>query len=63
MFNLDFIPVGEEIYDFVVRKDRINKPSVRAFLETLKSPEFSEALSRALPGYRTLPESGKAIYP
>ncbi|MGC9112420.1 molybdopterin biosynthesis protein [Acidilobus sp.] len=63
MFNLDFIPVGEEIYDFVVRKDRINKLSVRTFLETLKSPEFSEALSRTLPGYRTLPESGKAVYP
>jgi putative molybdopterin biosynthesis protein len=62
-FGLDFIPVGEEVYDFVVRKDRLNKPSVRKFLEALSSSDFSKELSRSLPGYRTLPDSGKVVYP
>ncbi|MFP3311927.1 MAG: molybdopterin biosynthesis protein [Acidilobus sp.] len=62
-FGLDFIPVGEEVYDFVVRKDKLNKPSVRKFLEALSSSDFSKELSRSLPGYRTLPDSGKVVYP
>ncbi len=63
MFDLDFIPVGEEIYDFAVRKEKLEKPSVNRFLETLSSKEFAEELSKSLPGYRTLPETGKRIYP
>ena len=63
MFDLDFIPVGEEIYDFAVRKERLDKPSVRRFLETLKTKEFAEELQRSLPGYRVLPETGQQVYP
>ncbi|MGC9210310.1 MAG: molybdopterin biosynthesis protein [Acidilobus sp.] len=63
MFDLDFIPVGEEIFDFAIRKERFDKQSVRKFVDALSSKEFSERLSKELPGYRTLPESGKVIYP
>jgi len=63
VFDLDFIPVGEEIYDFAVRRERLEKPAVRKFLEALASREFAELLPKELPGYRTLPETGKQVYP
>jgi putative molybdopterin biosynthesis protein len=63
MFDLDFIPVGEEIYDFAVRRERLEKPAVRRFLDALASREFAELLPKELPGYRTLPETGKQVYP
>jgi len=63
MFDLDFIPVGEEIYDFAVRRERLEKPAVRRLLEALASREFAELLPKELPGYRTLPETGKQVYP
>jgi len=63
MFDLDFIPVGEEIYDFAVRRERLEKPAVRKFLDALASREFAELLPKELPGYRTLPETGKQVYP
>jgi len=63
MFDLDFIPVGEEIYDFAVRRERLEKPAVRRFLGALASREFAELLPKELPGYRTLPETGKQVYP
>ncbi len=62
MFGLDFIPVGEEIYDFVVRKEREGKSAVRRFLEALASKEFAEVLPRELPGYRVLPDTGRPVY-
>jgi putative molybdopterin biosynthesis protein len=63
MFDLDFIPVGEEIYDFAVRRERLEKPAVRRLLDALASREFAELLPKELPGYRTLPETGKQVYP
>jgi len=63
VFDLDFIPVGEEIYDFAVRRERLEKPAVRRFLGALASREFAELLPKELPGYRTLPETGKQVYP
>jgi len=63
MFDLDFIPVGEEIYDFAARRERLEKPAVRRFLDALASREFAELLPKELPGYRTLPETGKQVYP
>ncbi|AFZ70879.1 molybdenum cofactor synthesis domain protein [Caldisphaera lagunensis DSM 15908] len=63
LFNLDFIPIGVEIYDFIVRKEKIENKFVNKFLETLKSEEFSKELEKKLPGYKTLKESGERIYP
>ncbi|MGC9071513.1 MAG: molybdopterin biosynthesis protein [Acidilobus sp.] len=62
-FDLDFIPVGEEIFDFVIRKERLDRSSIRKFIDALGSKSFAEVLPRELPGYRTLPETGKVIYP
>jgi putative molybdopterin biosynthesis protein len=43
--GLDFVPVGYESYDFLVPTDYLNLPSVKRFIEVLKSAEFQSALS------------------
>jgi molybdenum cofactor synthesis domain-containing protein len=60
-YDLEFLPLGEEIYDFLIAKDRLDKRAVKGFLQTLASKEFAEALSRRLKGYRVLPETGNRI--
>lgn len=50
MYGLDFIPVKNEEYDFLIAREHINSPQVRAFLEILRSEEFAERLER-LGGY------------
>jgi putative molybdopterin biosynthesis protein len=60
-YGLDFIPVRPEEYDFVVRKDRLSKESVKLFLDTLTSEEFKAELERKLPGIMTTEDTGKII--
>ena len=48
--GLDFIPLTTERYDFLVRIDRLDKHSVKLFLQILKSEEFIRQLSE-MPGY------------
>jgi len=51
LFDLDFIPVAEECYDFTIRKDILNTPLVQCFLSLLKSSEFQSRLEK-MGGYR-----------
>jgi len=62
MYGLDFIPIAEEFYDFVVLRDRLQKNSVKIFLETLSSDAFKKALTEKLKGYKPLRETGSAVY-
>lgn len=48
--GLDFIPLRDEEYDFVVQKSRADKPAIKAFLEVLRSSEFRSRLKTL--GYR-----------
>ena len=48
--NLDFIPAGNEEYDFAVPVEYLELPHIRAFIEVLKSEEFHEKL-KELGGY------------
>ncbi len=50
MFNLDFIPVCVEQYDFIVPDYALETPMVQKVLEIVKSPAFREKLL-ALGGY------------
>ena len=50
LYGLHFIPLTKEHYDFVVRKDRIEKPAVKAFTEFLKN-EHARDLINSLQGY------------
>jgi molybdenum cofactor synthesis domain-containing protein len=60
-YGVDFIPLGEEIYDLLINKERLSKPAVQIFLEELRSEDFQKELVEELPGYRVLPETGKVI--
>ncbi len=48
--GLDFIPVGEEWYEFAIPEVFLSLPHVQAFLEVLKSSRFAEELKK-LGGY------------
>ncbi len=60
MYGLEFIPITEEIIDFLVLKERLSKESVREFINLLKSDLCNEVLSK-LPGYRRLGDTGSII--
>ncbi|MEX0716471.1 MAG: molybdopterin biosynthesis protein [Planctomycetaceae bacterium] len=44
-YGLDFIPVREECYDFVVPKSRIDRPAVWAFRDLLNEPAIRARLA------------------
>ncbi|OPY29456.1 MAG: molybdopterin biosynthesis protein MoeA [Methanocella sp. PtaU1.Bin125] len=48
--GLDFVPLRDEEYDFVVQKSRLDKPAIKAFLEVLRSSELRGMLKKL--GYR-----------
>lgn len=50
MYDLDFIPVANEQYDFICRAEDLENEGVQAFIEVLKSEEFAERLEK-LGGY------------
>ncbi len=45
MYGLDFIPVCNEEYDFLINEKEIDSPEVKAFLEILKSDELKKRLN------------------
>jgi putative molybdopterin biosynthesis protein len=60
--GLEFIKLDDEKYDFLIPKERMNKSSVMAFLNLLKSKEFSEALRRRAPGLTANSLSGTLLF-
>lgn len=52
IYDLGFIPICEEDYDFIIPRRVINSDPVQKFLEILKSEEFRQRLSN-IGGYRT----------
>lgn len=50
MYGLDFIPLCNEEYDFLIAEKYVDDEKVRAFLSVLGSEEFKERLS-SLGGY------------
>lgn len=61
IYGLEFMPLGEEVFDFAVRKDRLGKAAVRRLLEALSSEAFRSSI-RSLKGYSPLPETGQRVY-
>ncbi len=45
MYGLDFIPICNETYEFLVDRDSLDDPMVRAFLDVLYSDEFQKRLA------------------
>jgi putative molybdopterin biosynthesis protein len=44
-YGLGFIPLQDELYDFVIPDARRDRPGVRLFIESLASPEVAAALT------------------
>ncbi|MDK2940963.1 MAG: molybdopterin molybdotransferase [Acetobacterium sp.] len=61
MMELDFIPIGDEDYDFVILKENLGDPRVQIFINVLKSQEFKEALMQ-LGGYEII-QPGEIVKP
>lgn len=45
MYDLDFIPICNETYEFLIDKNYIDNPMVKAFLDVLYSEEFKNRLT------------------
>jgi molybdate-binding protein len=52
-FQLDFIPMVNERYFLVCRKDTIQHPVMLKILELLRDPDFKSSVN-SLPGYNSL---------
>jgi len=61
IFNLEFVKLCDEFFDFAIEKRRLSKPPVRAFIEALKSQEFDAELKKRAPGIYVLPDTGSII--
>ena len=57
--GLDFLPVGDESYDFALYQEDLELPLVKCFLQILKSERFHEKL-RELGGY-SWEEAGQIV--
>jgi len=58
--RLDFIPLAEEMYDFLVEK-RFRNPHVREFFHILGSKHFQREIESSTLGIKFLKESGRVI--
>lgn len=43
--NIDFIPIQEEKYDMIIKKQDMNQPSIKAIMEIIQSEEFKMEVS------------------
>jgi putative molybdopterin biosynthesis protein len=57
--GLDFIPIGEEEYDFAIPSEFLEDEKVKKFIDILKSDDFAEKLME-LGGYK-IQKSGKIV--
>lgn len=58
--KLDYIPLAEEVYDFLVEK-RLRNPYARRFFDTLASKRFQDEVRVSTRGIAFLKETGRAI--
>jgi putative molybdopterin biosynthesis protein len=61
--QLDFIKLDDEKYDFLIAKPRLDKVSVKRFVELIKSRNFAESLAQKAPGLRATEQSGLIVFP
>jgi len=60
-YDLDFVKIGDESFDFLASKDRLDKPAVQSFLSALKSKEFASLLRTKAPGLEPNPTTGDIL--
>ncbi|MCS7121052.1 MAG: molybdopterin biosynthesis protein, partial [Archaeoglobaceae archaeon] len=59
-YNLDFIPLRSEEYDFLIPKNKMEKEIVKFFIETLRSDEFARELEK-IEGLKTYKRTGEVL--
>jgi len=59
IYRLGFIPLGREILDFAVPRERLSKTSISKFASTLRV--HAAEVFRNLPGYSILDDTGRII--
>ncbi len=60
-YDLDFIFLKEEEYDFLVRKDCLDREEVKLFIEVLKNPGFHKIVSERVGGIKFTEFSGRTV--
>lgn len=60
-YGLNFNPIALEAYDFAVRKDKMNKSEVKAFIKILKSARFKAKIETKIPGLSIPKNIGERI--
>jgi putative molybdopterin biosynthesis protein len=61
-YDLDFIPLAEERFDFLIPVEKLNKAAVQKFIETLSSKRFAEELGRRFKGFSVGEDAGSILY-
>ncbi len=61
LYNLDFIKIGEEVYDIVIHKESLGKEAVLKIVNILRSNEFEDIIRRYI-GYKKHLRTGEIIY-
>jgi putative molybdopterin biosynthesis protein len=59
LYDLDFIPLKWEEYDFLVHRERLNKALIKEFLSALRDRELLERVTRYPEYYRYPPNIGE----
>ena len=60
--NLDFIPIQEEWFDFVLEKPRLGKPVIDLFLKTLRSEKLRNLIQTRAPELKYTDKTGTVIH-
>jgi len=61
LYNLEFIHLANEMYDFLIPSNRAEKKSVKLFFNTLRSKEFKNDILNKMPGLKPDSLTGKII--
>ncbi len=61
MYDLEFIPLREEHYDFCIPKSKLKKDSIQEFFKIIKSKEFQNKLL-AMGGFKVSQNIGQIIF-
>jgi putative molybdopterin biosynthesis protein len=62
-YGLDFIPLVKESYDFLVQKTRLEKSSVKTFIDVLSSGQFRSELQLRTVGLHAIKDTGSIVHP
>jgi len=60
-YDLGFLPIMNENYDFLINNQSLEKRSVKIFLEVLRSEKFKEIMIKEFNGLEPMENTGRII--